>query len=55
MPRVNAIATAFCDKQVARPKYSPNKKGGCTGCIAVDPSKISYGTYIKVYEIDLII
>lgn len=29
MPRVNAIATAFCDKQIAKPEHSPNKKGGC--------------------------
>ncbi len=51
MPRVDGTATAFCDKQVAKPEHSPNKKGGCRGCIGVDPSKISYGTYIKVYEI----
>ena len=49
MPRVDAIATACCDQQVARPMYSPNGKGGCPGCIAVDPKKILYGSNIKVF------
>ena len=48
--RVNGIATAFCDKQVAKPQFSPNHKGGCRGCIAVDPKKIPYGKHIKVYQ-----
>lgn len=48
--RVNGVATAFCDKQVARPQFSPNRRGGCRGCIAVDPKKIPYGKHIKVYQ-----
>lgn len=48
--RVNGVATAFCDKQVAKPQFSPNHKGGCRGCIAVDPKKIPYGKHIKVYQ-----
>jgi len=50
MPRINGIATAFCDSEVAKPKLSPNQKGGCAGCIGVDPNKIPYGTHIKVYK-----
>lgn len=48
--RVDGVATAFCDKQVAKPQFSPNHKGGCRGCIAVDPKKIPYGKHIKVYQ-----
>ena len=49
MPRVDAIATAFCDVQLARPNLSPNGKSGCHGCIAVDPRRIGYGSHIKVF------
>ena len=52
MPRLNVEATAFCDDEVSKPKYSPNKRGGCSGCIGTDPKKIPYGTHITVYELN---